>query len=294
MRRPRLLRYPGSKAKLVPHIMRAFPDQLLSPLFQHQELEYIEPFVGGGAVALRVLDALRGARERTLVRLYDKDPHLVCLWNAIIKSPDELAQMVRDHDAPTTDDFYRCKEEDGTTIDPIRAGFQKILLHQLGFGGLGWMAGGPLGGRDQSSEYNVACRWNPSRIAHDIKRIHSLLAGFKSVSVRTQDFTKSIAIAGERSFVYADPPYYTAGPQLYKHAFDDADHVRLADALRVSGAEWVLSYDDHPFIRDLYSWAQIDEVAVRYTVAVARDGSARRKNNELLIRNPVREAVAAE
>ena len=51
--------------------------------------------------------------------------------------------------------------------------------------------------------------------------------------------------------MFLDPQYYEAGNQLYKFKWTDADHIRLHDAL-AGKSNWVMSYDDHPFIRDLY------------------------------------------
>jgi hypothetical protein len=76
--------------------------------------------------------------------------------------------------------------------------------------------------------------------------------------------------------MFLDPQYYEAGNQLYNFKWTDADHIRLCDALSGKG-NWVMSYDDHPFIRDLYhTLAYL--MAVKYSV-----GKKRKKMNELLL-----------
>ena len=76
--------------------------------------------------------------------------------------------------------------------------------------------------------------------------------------------------------MFLDPQYYEAGNQLYNFTWTDADHIRLRDALR-GKSNWVMSYDDHPFIRDLYrTLAYL--MAVKYSV-----GRKRKKMHELLL-----------
>jgi hypothetical protein len=70
-----------------------------------------------------------------------------------------------------------------------------------------------------------------------------------------------------------------------------ADHVRLAEALRGAPFFWVLSYDDHPRIRELYSWASIDSFEMKPTIATVSE-KGRRKNREILIRPLIEELDA--
>jgi len=78
-------------------------------------------------------------------------------------------------------------------------------------------------------------------------------------------------------------------PNSYKHSMTLEDHERLAVLLRKCRASWVLSYDDHPVVRDLYSWAQVEPVRITYTTAVRRKNSndvgipGQRKNSEVII-----------
>ena len=56
----------------------------------------------------------------------------------------------------------------------------------------------------------------------------------------------------EGSVFYVDPPYLVKGAK-YRHDFDDADHRRLADALRAKRrSRVVVSYYAHPRLAELY------------------------------------------
>jgi DNA adenine methylase len=274
-----VIRYPGSKAKIVRAIVSRFPDALrIGGLFTPAQFEYREPFFGAGAIGFSVLDSL--SPQHTIC-LNDRDYGLRCLWGAVYTVPDELAKRVRSF-TPNIETFYQYREEDGTHEHcPLETGFRKLVLHQLSFSGLGAKAGGPIGGRRQSSEYNVDCRWNASRLCKDIALRHAQLRRFARVCITATDFAKWIEEAPRHAFIYADPPYVEKGPELYKHPMSLADHQRLAVALQHCRAEWVLSYDDHPLVRELYSWARIDDVALTYTMAVAT--GRRRKNSEVII-----------
>lgn len=284
------MRYPGSKAKIVKKLIRAIPSNVMDPLFHSEKLEYREPFFGAGALGLEVLN--RGLPDRSAVWINDIDLGMCSYWNSIYSDHEGLIEMVEAF-TPSKDLFYRFKEEDGSReITPVRLGFQKLALHQMSFSGLGFKAGGPIGGRRQSSEYNVDCRWNPSKLKLDIKKQHELLQRFASVQITARDFSELIVDAPSTAFIYADPPYYVKGPALYRFSMNDADHLRLAGALRECRAQWVLSYDDHPFIREAYSWASITSVDVRYTMAIEKD--KRRKNSEIIITpNRAKSAQAA-
>jgi DNA adenine methylase len=286
-----LIRYPGSKDKIARLLMGHFPSRVQDPLFQPLEpIDYREPFFGGGAVGLRLLEQLPPTAK---VWLNDKDFGMVCLWKSVMEASDELTELVRSF-TPTVDSFYDFKEQDARKwegVDHVQAGFRKFVLHQISFSGNGAMAGGPIGGREQRSEYNVRCRWNPTRHCIDIKRISRLFRSFRSVRISTGDFGPLIKDAPPNAFVYADPPYYKAGPQLYKYAMTDDDHRRLASELLMCRAPWVLSYDDHPFIRGIYADAEISSVEMLYTTAVS--SGPRRKNSELVIKPRVGARQAA-
>jgi DNA adenine methylase len=92
---------------------------------------------------------------------------------------------------------------------------------------------------------------------------------------------KSTIINEGFSFVYVDPPYYMQGKKLYRHSYVDADHTALAKFIRSERYPWLLSYDDHPKIRELYSANQVQPVYLDYKV------KSNRKAQELVISNLV-------
>lgn len=280
-----LLRYPGSKDKLYDGALKPlFPSWVTSRLFSSgKAIGYYEPFFGCGAIGFRVMHELPRSCS---VWINDKDADLICLWRAVMNEKRPLMRLVWQF-VPTAERFFEFKEQDGIAEgSDAERGFRKLALHRMSVSGFGVKSGGPIGGRDQSNkQYTVGCRWNPESIKRDIERLSGLLHSFRDVRITCGDFENVLDSAGKGVFVYADPPYYVKGSQLYKHAMTEGDHERLAAAAQRCKGDWVVSYDDCERVRSLYSWASVHELEVRYSNAVCRRsaGTHRPKNKELAI-----------
>ena len=276
-----MIRYPGSKAKFTEQILAlAMPDSLSLGLWKTGHVgAYCEPFMGAGAMTRKIIENLP---QKTPIVLNDKDLWMACLWNSVLDSPNELCAKI-DSFKPTAAAFYEFKSQDGSVIDPLEAGFRKLALHQISYSGLGAMAGGPLGGKESSnSQYPPGCRWRPARLKKEVAEWHKLLKRFKKLTIHCKDFEGVLRGLHAIDFAYLDPPYFEKGGQLYKHNMDEKDHVRLSAILKTSNFRWALSYDDHPRIRELYSWATIREIEITYTIATA-GAATRPKNHEIII-----------
>jgi DNA adenine methylase len=280
---PAIIRYPGSKAKLVPQIVATLPDAFhaaRNPLFcDDRNIEYREPFFGSGAMGLEVIANIRQAAS---VWINDIDPAMAAIWTSVVHKRSELEKLVATFN-PTVDGFYRLKESDGKqTGNVAQDAVNKIALHRMSMSGFGAKSGGPIGGRSQGGNYTVGCRWSPASIIAAIRRAYSILAPFKSrLQITSLHFRDVIGGADGNCLIYLDPPYYVKGGQLYANNMSHEEHVELSAVLSVTKADWRLSYDDCPEIRELYSWAEFQELEIRYTNAVT--DKQRPKNRELLI-----------
>jgi DNA adenine methylase len=217
------------------------------------------------------------------VWLNDKDPGIASVWTAIAQHPNRLIERVEKF-TPSVDAFDAFKHDllavssIPTDADALVAvAFKKIALHQMSYSGLGTMSGGPLGGRRQLSKDKIDSRWSPRRLCQRIAEIHQRFVKAKVTRCTCLDFADLIEDEKCDCLIYLDPPYVVQGNNLYQCGFTEKDHVRLAECLRKTPHPWGLSYDDCPLVRDLYSWAQIDELAVGYSV------SSKRRTSELLI-----------
>jgi DNA adenine methylase len=113
---------------------------------------------------------------------------------------------------------------------------------------------------------------------------------FESINyVENMDFQEVIEkYDGDKTYVYADPPYYVVGEGNYysNHDFTREDHERLANTLKSMKGKFSLSYYhfnklEEWFPRDQYKW-EAKEFA---KAAMAKAGKAQTKGVELLIMN---------
>jgi DNA adenine methylase len=241
-----LIRYPGSKDKhlvlLLPYLKRA----------ENTRTVY-EPFAGTAAVTFYLL-------ENRMVDYYlinDIDEGMFALWKTVKSNPEKLIKAVKNY-VPSVSDFYYFKENSGTTM--FEKAFRKLVLHQISYSGLGAMAGGPMGGKNQTSQYAVDCRWYPNKLEEGIRKCSTLLNSVQGdITFGGWEDTVNKAITNE-GFLYLDPPYFIKGNELYVNG--GLNHQKLSEKLKQSN-DFVLSYDDTLEIRKMYSWAKINKIDVR-------------------------------
>ena len=256
-----LFRYPGGKVRYIGFI--------LPTLYRCSGFaSYVEPFVGGGSVALAM--AKRYPSVKLIIN--DLDPGIAAFWDLLANAPEDEFHRLIDrvlNTRPTVEMFYDAKAN--TPTDRAGKAYRALFLNRTSWGGLGWR---PLGGKEQKSRGKIDSRWHPDKQAAEMREARNLLRGRTQVS--NTDFARVITLAQADALMFLDPPYYLAGNELYNFRWTDADHIRLRDGLNGRG-NWVMSYDDHPFIRDLYS-ALAYVMAVHYSV-----GKKRKKMHELLL-----------
>jgi len=270
-------RYPGGKRKLGKKIIQTLRSM------RYDVDEYREPFFGGGAVGLKFFADKPGIHRAWF---NDFDLPLAKLWTLAIWDHDELADRMLSYE-PAASDFYRFKESlttatrDEVLADPVKYAFQKIVIHQISYSGLGTRAGGPIGGRNQTGRWTVECRWNAENMLKKIAKTRKLL---ENIDVRgnccsSDDFEHCITDDSCRALLYVDPPYWEQGESLYQCGFTEDDHIRLAELLKHTHHKWVLSYDACLQVQELYKWAMIETLDVSYSINTAR------RKQEFLIRN---------
>ena len=99
------------------------------------------------------------------------------------------------------------------------------------------------------------------------------------------DFETVIRSATHESFLFCDPPYWLRGCELYQFGLSENDHIRLRDSLQATDAKWLLSYDDHERVRDLYSGKGIKIAEIRNSNTIVTAGGNANRKTELLISN---------
>src|SRR5574339_65962 len=259
-------RYPGAKNKMLP-VLREHLDPILAG-----QNSFMDVFVGGGSVLLDV------AQRYPSIQLYanDKDYWMSSFWS-IVSGRDEgkfneLLQLVSKK--PTLELFYELRNT--STTDPVECAYRSIFFNRTTFSGIFYS--GPIGGKDQKSKYTVDCRYNSKKLKEKIQSCRKLLVN--RTTVTGLDFADYTDFWNTDTPAYLDPPYYVKGDALYIEKMDSFQHEKLA-ALLQHRDNWVLSYDDCPEIRNLYSNSKIIDLSARYCINGKKDSWE--SKNELII-----------
>ena len=256
-----LFRYPGGKNKIKKPIL----DRLYELAKYEDDIKYGEFFFGSGSIGI---EFIRDRSKKTKVLLNDKDYGIACLWTAVIQEPMFLIDKIKGF-IPSVYKFEQFKHDliRDYRKDYLKTAFKKLVVHQTSYSGLGTKSG-PLGGQNQKSEYNIGCRWNTPLLIKKIGELHKVLNSVNIIGNKcwNEDFGYFFNNKSVSGLIYLDPPYFCQGNNLYQEGMSVDDHVRLANLLRETHHKWVLSYDDCPTIRELYSWADITEIPVTYTI----------------------------
>ncbi len=265
------LRYPGGKASLTAFLGRVIELNDLSGC------SYFEPFAGGAGAALRLL------REGVVSELHlnDKDHCITAFWNAVLDEPERFVETIRS--VPVSIAEWKRQQRvylDAEASEPFDLGFSVFYLNRCNRSGI--LAGGaPIGGYAQAGKWQIDARFYRESLA---KRVLTIAKKREQIHVTNMDaisfLVKHLPRGSERKhvFAYLDPPYWSNGNRLYMNFYKEQDHKTLAHYIRRQKTlNWVMSYDDAHFIRDLYKTCGIFHLSLQYSL------QRKQKAQELLI-----------
>jgi len=255
-----LLRYPGGKARALKKIIKYFPEDLT---------EMVSPFFGGGAIEIYYAQ-----KHKTRVHGYDLFSQLVQFWEMTLLDPERLAEEVsvlKNANPDLTEiwtqaqNMLRNAEVTQDNAFALAALFYGINRSSF--------SGATLSGGCSGEAYHK--RFN----AASIERLKNFKA--PTLTVECADFEDSLSRHGPEVFVYADPPYLLEKSTLYGDKgsmHKDFDHLRLHEVM-TQRSNWVMSYNPHPEILELYKDYEI--VYPEWSYGMSQD----KKSKEILILN---------
>lgn len=280
------LRYPGGKGKVT-----CFVNHLLDLNDAHGT--YVEPFAGGAGVAVNLL--LFDRVDRVVIN--DLDPGVNSFWWALKHEPDKLISLIRQvpFDIHTTREEFGIEERraywkkihDRYFTDNDRGqleiGFDFFMLNRMNVSGI--IKGGPIGGHAQDGKYDISVRFNRDDLIHRIERIAERSDSIIVSNDEASHFCKKVFsgrfdLDPDDTFMFIDPPYYGQGRNLYNSYATNIIHELVCEQLLEHGKEykWILTYDDAPYIRDLYDDERVNGYRYGITYSANRHGTF----NELL------------
>jgi len=272
------LRYPGGKARFTDWIWRSIEHSGGEPQL------FAEPFCGGCGVAIALLKR-RAVRE---IALNDADPLVASFWQVVFgkskKNRADINWLISQiEESPL--DITTWRGVKASIPGSIReAAFKCLYLNRTSFNGIIYQSG-PIGGWGQIKN-TLGVRFNRPKLINRINELYELRDHVVEVScVDWKPFCESVRTR-PGVYLYLDPPFFHKANQLYGMAFDEREHERLRDYLSVLDSPWMLSYDDAPEVRSLYSNdSGIAGVVVDQTYSAHPVGGASFVGRELFFSN---------
>lgn len=245
-----ILKWVGGKRWLAPR---------LAPRI-HQRLaetggRYIEPFLGGGAIALNL------GLPRML--LGDACRPLVVTYQAIRRAPDAVIWALQEYAAQgcSRERFLQIRAAPSHSHVMTAARF--IYMNKVGFNGL--YRENRKGGNNTPYGGGRSIKF-PTRA-----ELHAVAQALAGADLHHQSAFALIMQARAGDVIYADPPYDGMYTSYNAGGFGSADQDALADALQAAhqrGAHVVASNRATDRIHALYAWAQVVPVVEQHKLSV--------------------------
>lgn len=259
-----ILRWAGSKRKLVPHLLALFP---------RQYRRYIEPFAGS-ACAFAALSPKKAI-------LSDINAELIRTYRALANSPTKVARALHSFDLRKRT-YYDLRALDPGELGVVMRAARFIYLNRRCFNGVYRL------NRDGAFNVPLGRRTGPLPSPEHLISFAKLL---RAAELRAGDFEATVARAGQGDLLYLDPPYTKPGTRFRGeygwNAFRENDEKRLVTAIRKAaarGATVVISYRGS-IGRKLRGWRRRHMFVLRSVSGFAR---TRRRVTEVIFSSPHR------
>ena len=288
------VKWAGGKSSLIPQITTYFPFELKNGQIE----KYVEPFVGGGAVLIDILQKY----DVKQAYAFDINKDLINCYNVIKYKVEDLILKLDKKEkkflALDKDErqkyFYAIRTEYNSylldnEIDVKRAS-EFIFLNRTCFNGLYRV--------NKNGKFNVPCGKYKNPTICDSNNLRNLSKLLKNVVFAYGDYKESEKLVDENTFVYFDPPYrplsVTSGFTSYtKEDFNDENQKELAEyynKLNIKNAKLMLSNsnpkntnENDNFFEKIYKGFNINEVSAKRMINANAKG--RGEISELLITN---------
>lgn len=282
------VKWVGGKTQLIDQLEALLP----ADFDQWENVTYIEPFVGGGAMLFYMLQTHSNIKSAVI---NDINPDLTTCYKVVKESPSNLVQSLKE----IQKEYYALKSEEARkqfylqmrdefntkALDGIRNTTLFFFLNRTCFNGLYRV--------NKSGRFNVPFGKYETPTICDANTIYADSELLQNVEILTGDYQQTLIHAKGNTLFYFDPPYRplnsTSSFNDYtKEAFNDIAQKRLkefCDQVENAGYKFMLSNSD---CKDMF----FDDLYLRYTIArvwasrsVNANPNKRGKLQEILVRN---------
>ena len=289
------VKWAGGKGNLIPQISNFYPNELRNGIIDR----YIEPFVGGGAV---LIDILQNYDVRQAYA-FDINIDLINSYNVIKNNVEELitnlkrmeTEYLQLEQEERKNYFYNKRNEYNDYVlqeneQNVQRAAQFIYLNRTCFNGLYRV--------NKDGKFNVPVGSYKRPTICDEENLRKLSELIHNVQFRYGDYKKSVEYVTENTFVYFDPPYrplnVTSKFTSYaKEDFSDDNQRELAifyRELNERNAKLMLSNsnpkninEEDQFFDNIYQGFNIDEIYASRMINANSKG--RGKISEILVTN---------
>ncbi|MFV1573689.1 DNA adenine methylase [Phaeobacter sp. JH20_30] len=219
---------------------------------------YAEPFVGMGGVFLR-----RSWKPQLEVA-NDFNGEVTNLFRILQQHYPQLMDVMRFQIASRRE-FERLRQVDPGTLTDLQRAARFLYLQRQAFGGL---VKGVFGvSVDKPSRFSL------SRLEPILEAAHERLENVVFENLSWADLIRRYD--GPETLFYLDPPYWGGEDDYGKGLFDRSQFEKIATILGGIKGKFLMSINDRPEIREMFSAFRFEEVSLKYSVAngVATDAS---------------------
>ena len=245
------LRYPGGKTRAI-----AILEQYLTTHYSTRKT-LLSPFFGGGSFELYLTSKGYQIQGNDLFK------PLYTFWQTLKESSEDIKDAVESVMPVTKEYFQELRTTIQTMTDPLEIAAAYYIINRCSFSGATFCGGfskEASTGRLNESSLNTLQQTNLENVTFsnlDCK-------GFLLANPETTD-----------TVIYADPPYYISSYIYGKDGdmHEGFDHVGFATAIK-QRRDWIISYNDCPYIRTLYEGCRLEKVTWSYGMDNGKKGSS--------------------
>ena len=223
-------RYAGGKFYARKLIMQHIP----------QHTHYCEPFAGGASIFF--------AKPKVpYSHLNDLDHDLMRVYRTLRDRPEDLIAFLAG--IPATKELHSYYKNEFRPTNYLEKAGRWYYLNRTSYSGIMKMQNCYWG-------YGAKFSMRPENWPSSIRRASKKL---QQVKLTHWSFQKLLEEVPDGTFLFVDPPYFDADQdKFYTCSFSRDDHYCLESLLRRHAHRllFLLTYDDSPEIREMYSWAK--------------------------------------